>query len=208
MYPLPLSISAPPGSQPSIAKPGAAIPSTAACLRLQQRMHMPLHIQNHCRQVYRVSLALANGCHGNGHRLNHALIRAAALLHDITKNRSFVTGENHAATGEKLLRELGFASVGAIVGQHVKLRSGPDTPAITAAHIVNYADKRVLHDRIVSLDERMRYILKRYGHKPWQQQRLHAIWQETIDLETRIWEPIGQPPDALMRLIENEFRPM
>jgi uncharacterized protein len=178
------------------------VPTRLQCLRLQQRMHMPMHIQNHCRQVCRVAMALANA--GNGHwpRLDQSLIQAAALLHDITKSRSFITGENHAATGEKLLKNMGYVRIGAIVGQHVKLRYAAGAPAIGEAHIINYADKRVLHDRIVSLDERMHYILARYGHAPWQRQRLHAIWEETRSIESRIWADTGYHPDDLLRLTE------
>ena len=46
---------------------------------------------------------------------------AAALLHDITKTISFETKEHHDESGGELLRELGFASVGEIVKQHVIL---------------------------------------------------------------------------------------
>jgi len=182
--------------------PPAPVPTRLQCLRLQRRMHMPMHIQNHCRQVCQVALALTNA--GNSHwpMLDRALIQAAALLHDITKNRSFITGENHAATGENLLKKMGYARLGAIVGQHVKLRRANDSPAISEAHIINYADKRVLHDRIVSLDERMQYIMARYGHAPWQRQRLHAIWKETRGIESRIWAVTGHHPDDLPRLVE------
>ena len=53
--------------------------------------------------------------------LNRDLIRAAALLHDITKTRSFVTSENHALTGGQFLSDLGYPEVGDLVRQHVRL---------------------------------------------------------------------------------------
>jgi len=102
------------------------------------------------------------------------MIRAAALLHDITKTRSFQTLEDHAETGARLVADLGYPEVGRIIGQHVRLESYPPARTPSEAEIVNYADKRVLHDRIVSLDERMGYILKKYGDAPDDLSRLLA----------------------------------
>ncbi|HCX90460.1 MAG TPA: hypothetical protein DHT43_08120 [Deltaproteobacteria bacterium] len=61
------------------------IPSEEACRRLISEMGMMEHIMAHSRQVCRISLLLADHLDHAG--LNRELIRAAALLHDITKTR-------------------------------------------------------------------------------------------------------------------------
>ena len=95
------------------------IPTEDECWRLIARMGMLENIVAHSRQVCRVSLLIAESLSSDG--LDRDLIGAAALLHDITKTRSFTTQEDHAETGERLLSELGFPEVGKVVGQHVRL---------------------------------------------------------------------------------------
>ena len=121
------------------------------------------NIVAHSIRVCQVATLLTESLNANGHDLDGNLIRAAALLHDITKTRSLGTSENHARSGADYLRELGYPEVGDIVGQHVNLADFHSEREPTAAEVVNYADKRVLHDQIVSLEERMAYIKERYG---------------------------------------------
>ena len=54
-----------------------------------------------------------------------------------------------------LLQEMGFISVAAIVEQHVVLTNFNPRGALDEREVVFYADKRVMHDRIVTLDERV-----------------------------------------------------
>ena len=69
-------------------------------------------------------------------------------------------------TGGRLLTDLGWPEVGDIVRQHVHLDANGHPGPPTEVEIVNYADKRVMHDSIVSLEQRMDYILQRYGTTP------------------------------------------
>jgi putative nucleotidyltransferase with HDIG domain len=120
------------------------------------------HIVAHSLQVMRVSLAVIDHLK-NGVSVNRDLVAAAALLHDITKTRSFVTKERHDASGGALLRELGFPHVAEIVEQHVTIRNVNLHGELEEREIVYYADKRVLHDTIVTIDERVNDIMQRYG---------------------------------------------
>ena len=133
--------------------------------------------------------------------LNPSLVRAAAMLHDITKTRSFSTRENHAATGADLLGRRGYPEVGDIVGQHVTLDHYPKVAPPVEAEIVNYADKRVLHDRIVSLEDRMDYILERYGDRPERRERIQWLWQQSIRLENRIFAHLPFPPEMIAPML-------
>ena len=160
------------------------------------------HIVDHSEQVCRVAICLADNLNREGIRLNLSLIRAAALLHDITKTRSFKTNENHAETGGKFLQERGFAEVGHIIAQHVKL----ETYAVLSnrpveAEIVNYADKRVLHDQIVSLTDRMAYILDRYADSVESRERILGLWAKSKDLEKRIFDYLPFLPEDLKQTL-------
>ena len=178
------------------------IPSNRTCYRLILEMEMMDHIVDHSRRVRRVALFLVDRLAERGISLNRDLVSAAALLHDITKTRSFETGENHARTGAQYLGALGYPEVGDIVGQHVKLRNCDPVANITEAVIVNYADKRVLHDRVVSLAERMDYILKRYGRDSSAQAHLFNLWKITIEIENRLFAHLPFTPDDLAHLLE------
>jgi len=138
------------------------IPSRDECDGLMARYSMLPNIVAHSRQVMRVSLSIADNLKSDA-AMNRDLVMAAALLHDITKTRSLETREPHDQSGGELLRELGFASVGEIVKQHVILYDFNPHARLEEREVVNYADKRVMHDRIVSLAERMEDLIQRYG---------------------------------------------
>ncbi len=183
-----------------------AIPSEPECRRLIADMGMLEHIVAHSQQVCRVALLLAGRLELP--RRDRELIRAAALLHDITKTRSFRTGEDHAETGECLIRELGYPEVAAVVGQHVRLRrTGRPSAVPAAAEVVNYADKRVLHDRIVPLAERMGYILARYGATPERKRWIMGLRERSEKLEARLFSRLPFAPADVSRLLAEEPHP-
>ncbi len=173
------------------------IPSKNDCFQLMCRMQMLEHIVTHSIQVCRVAMCLTDHLKLNGMQMNGQLVRAAALLHDITKTRSFETEENHALTGGQVLTDFGYPQVGDLVRQHVRLDHYSAPQNLSEAVIVNYADKRVLHDRIVSLNERMRYILKRYGTKAEHTHRIQLLQEKTAALEKHIFKHLPFSPDDL-----------
>ncbi len=176
------------------------IPSEAHCRRMSSDLGMLDNIVVHCLQVCRVSLFLTDHLGLPG--LNRELIRAAALLHDITKTRSFQTLEDHAETGARLLTDLGYPGVALIVGQHVRLDCYPVSPtAPTDAEIVNYSDKRVLHDKIAPLSERMGYILEKYGGSPERKRNILLLWEKSETLEKRLFTGLPFSPDELNGLL-------
>jgi uncharacterized protein len=99
----------------------------------------------------------------NGVPINRNMVMAAALFHDITKTRSLQTRESHDQSGGELLRELGFVRIGEIVKQHVILLDFNPQEKLEEREIINYADKRVMYHRIVSLAERVEDLIQRYG---------------------------------------------
>jgi uncharacterized protein len=176
------------------------IPSEELCRRIISEMGMLENIVAHSLQVCRVSLLLTDRLGLPG--LKRELIRAAALLHDITKTRSFHTDEDHAETGARLLVDLGYPEVARIVGQHVRLdRYTLTSSTPTDAEIVNYSDKRVLHDKIVPLSDRMGYILEKYGRSPERKRNILLLLEKTEKLERRLFAGLPFSPGDLIGLL-------
>lgn len=183
------------------------IPERAQCLSLLDDMDMPEHILAHSQLVCQVALLLSDALQASGVALNRPLVHASALLHDITKPRSFTTGENHAKTGGEYLTGLGFPEVGEVVRQHVVLDAYFAAEQPNEAEIVNYADKRVLHDKIVPLDQRMQYILERYAKTDTHVRMLQKVWEQTDQLEKRLFAYLNFTPLQLCDRVDAERCP-
>lgn len=147
-----------------------SLPSIADCLQFGDDYGMYDNIRAHSLQVARVSYVLYQGLVGCGSAQNipsQELILAGALLHDIAKTLCLQEGCKHADVGFKICMELGYPEIADIVGQHVILSSYDEElyskGQFNAAAIVYYADKRVRHEEIVSLDQRLAYIIDVYG---------------------------------------------
>lgn len=149
--------------RPETAEKSVLLPDEAACERMARRYGMPENIWRHSMRVRDVAKRLALELKKAGQDIDLQLVEAAALLHDITKARGIKTGEDHSETGRKLLEALGYPEVGRVVGNHVILHIDTDPRKVTEDEVVNYADKRVMHDRIVSLGERFQDLRARYG---------------------------------------------
>ena len=173
------------------------IPSKKVCFQHMCRMQMLENIVAHSIQVCRVGMCLVEHLKLQGFKINGQLVQTAALLHDITKTRSFETEENHALTGGQVLTDFGYPEVGDLVRQHVRLDDYSEQKNLSEVVIVNYADKRVLHDRIVSLDERMGYIQERYGTRPEHKRRIQLLWEKTAALEKHIFKYLPFSPGDL-----------
>ncbi len=181
------------------------IPSHEQCLQMMREMRMMDHIVAHSFQVCRVALFLAQELNRGDNGLNCDLIRAAALLHDITKTRSFDSGENHALTGGQFMAQQGYPEIGEVVRQHVKLDEYRDSGELSETEIVNYADKRVLHDEIVDLDQRLEYILQRYARGAEHRQLIHRLWEKSKILENRIFRRLAFSPADLKNVIDTHI---
>jgi putative nucleotidyltransferase with HDIG domain len=163
-------------------------------------MDMMDHIIDHSIMVSNVALCLCRFL-GKKFSLNIAEVRSAALLHDITKTRSFTTGEVHAETGGLLLTQMGYPEIGDIIRQHVMLDTCTLDSPVSEPEIVNYADKRVLHDQVVSLEKRLEYIKVRYGTKSEFKDRIQRMWTKTVALEQKLFKQLPFEPAQLSDLV-------
>ncbi|MDQ5985466.1 MAG: hypothetical protein CSYNP_01176 [Syntrophus sp. SKADARSKE-3] len=131
-------------------------------MELMVQYAMLPNIIDHSIQVMRVSLAIVDNLK-SGITISRDLVVAAALLHDITKTRSLSSKERHEKSGGELLRDMGLTCIAEIVEQHVHLPDLDPLGKLEEREIVYYADKRVMHDRIVSIEERYQDLMQRYG---------------------------------------------
>jgi putative nucleotidyltransferase with HDIG domain len=172
-----------------------AIPTREECLELMERLAMPAHIRRHSEAVARVALLLARELVGRGAALDLALIESAALLHDVGKARGLETHVDHAKLGAEMLDQLGCAELAPIVRTHAGLDSFERGEPVTPALLVNYADKRVMHDAVVSLAVRFDDLAARYAHGDDARAFLERLRERYCRLETTIFETLTIGPD-------------
>ncbi len=183
------------------------IPTRDECLRLMSQYGMLSHIIDHSIEVTRVALYLAVELNKRGQRIDLGLVEAASLLHDLTKSECFKTKEDHAHTASQLLKGMGYARVGEVVAEHIQLSRKNDPSLVTEEEIVNYADKRVQHDRIVSLAERFYDLMDRYGKGQKASEEMEKLRKATFEIENKIFAILGFDPSGLqhLQLEENPF---
>lgn len=161
------------------------IPTRQQCDTLMARYAMLPNIVAHSYQVMRVALAITDSVK-DGLSIHRDKVIAGALLHDITKTRSLETKEHHDASGGALLRELGFLGIAEMVEQHVRLHTLDLDGALNETEIVYYADKRVMHDTIVTLDKRMSDLIVRYGRDEETIRRIVQNKEQVLAVEKKI----------------------
>jgi len=181
------------------------VPSSDQCYNLLKKYAVPDHIIRHSEVVSRVAVFLAVRLNSSGENLSIAAVKAAALLHDITKMEGIESRQDHAKTGRRLLEGLGFRRIGEIVGEHIRLRGGREAHPLTEEEIINYSDKRVMHTEIVTLRERFADLRRRYGLKGSDKntiERIMALEDRAYELEKRIFSGLDFAPEELLQRME------
>lgn len=145
-------------------------PSVSVCFGLMDQFEMLPNIKEHSIVVAKLAAALHIKLDKSHHKTElpaKNLLIAGGLLHDIAKTKCIKEGCHHANEGAEICENLNLPQIAEIVREHVLLQDfDPERykqGIFNAKELVYYADKRVMHDKIVSLDERLDYILERYG---------------------------------------------
>jgi uncharacterized protein len=182
------------------------IPTRTECLALLRDYGVPEHIIDHSIVVERVALFLAGELARAGNEADTALVSAGALLHDIDKMRGLAEGRSHGEMGAETAERLGYGEVAPLVGQHVRVLNYADNGAVDEAKLVNYADKRVNHEQIVTLDERFEYLFQRYGSaSPEARERIAEMKRLTGAIEDQIFARLAINPGDIKNLIEEQY---
>ncbi|HAY21360.1 MAG TPA: metal-dependent phosphohydrolase [Desulfobacterales bacterium] len=182
---------------------GRGHPSETECLRLMDEYAMLPNIRAHSRRVHDVALLLGEHLFEAGLKLELPLLKAGALLHDIAKTATINNGGDHARLGAEWLSRRGHPAVAEIIREHVCLSRNPEEPwPLREVEIVNYADKRVLHDRVVTLNQRFDDLRQRYGRTEAALSRITANQRRSQCLEQKIFAHITISPDDLLAINE------
>lgn len=91
--------------------------------------------------------------------------------------------------------------MGEIVGCHIELPISIAMGPLSSEEIVNYADKRVLHEAIVTLEKRFEDLIGRYGLTPEHSLRLKRLEEQSRRIEQKIFSTLDLVPEALSHLL-------
>jgi uncharacterized protein len=182
--------------------------SRPECMKLLEKIDMPCHIRRHSLMVAEVALFLGKLLNRNSSKLDLRLIEAAALLHDVGKQQSLEKGGDHALLGARMLEGIVHPAIARIVSEHVWLEPSHIVAPLTESVIVNYSDKRVKHDQIVSVEERYDDLIARYSKSPTHRQHLLDKLNLYIELEKKIFAHLDIAPLGveIMGLTIDDFK--
>lgn len=187
------------------------IPSRAECLKLMDQFEMLDNIKAHSLKV---ALAAETIITSLAETLPSSqlpeikLVMAGALLHDIAKTPCLKDGCRHSELGAEMCKELGYENLVEIVREHVILTDYSSAQChlgyFRAKEIVYYADKRVKHDQITPLEDRLLYIISRYSKgNSHIEAHIRKNFQTAIDLEKALFSFIPFQPDELNQNLLN-----
>jgi putative nucleotidyltransferase with HDIG domain len=179
----------------------AKYPTLTECLDLMTTYRMLPNIREHSERVRDVALMVAGHLAAAGVALDLGLVEAGALLHDIAKTATLHNGGEHARLGAQWLIDLGYPAVAEIVREHVWLSRNPSEPGpLREVEMINYADKRVLHNQVVTLPRRFDDLRRRYGRTPEINQRILNNEKRSLILEQKIFARLTISPDDILVL--------
>lgn len=168
------------------------LPSRAECLAQLKKHHTPQHIVEHSLAVNKVANYLADQFNKAGIKVNKDLIDRASLLHDIVR---LTTVGHHAEEGARIFAHA-YPEMAQVMAKHRLSAIIKDSLKTWEEKIVYYADKRVNHTAIVSLDERMAEGRKRWHvHKTEYHQEI--ILNKMKELEKEIFAKINKSPEII-----------
>jgi len=207
------------------------LPTKEECYNLLKEYHVPRNVVAHSENVAKVSIFLAKKLKDKGQDVNIELVERAALLHDLVRICDFKSFEkdhfkdfgfeitddeyeemkkvrekfidqHHAEACFDILKEQ-YPELALVIKKHryIYIMSKNDKPKTWEEKIVYYADKRVKHDEIVSLKDRLDDGEKRNHHMAEKDSERRAKLRNlNFELEKEIFNIIEINPEALNNL--------
>ncbi len=178
------------------------IPTVDQCFELMERYGMLENIKAHSIMVEKVANIIAREIMKSGTDISMAVITAGALMHDIGKTPCLNTRADHAAKGSEICILNHIEEIAEIVKEHVIIEGFNPDGEVNEKEIIYYADKRIKHDKLVSLEERLDYLLIRYakGNK-----RIEGLIEENFiqcrKVEKKIFSLLSFRPEDLADMI-------
>ncbi len=160
------------------------VPTREECLNYLKLYNLPRHIIDHSILVARVALEICTLALQKGMHVHTRAVVASALLHDVGKFYCVEHGGCHNQLGASLVMELtGNPAIAQGVMHHVYWPGAVDIHKFFLPLAILYSDKRVMHDRIVSLETRYSDIYRRYGINERMQGLIRQSWQQTLHIQ-------------------------
>jgi HD superfamily phosphohydrolase YqeK len=201
------------------------LPTHKECLAIIEAHHVPPHIVSHSMIVAKLAVFLARKLKEKGESVDLNHTESACLLHDIVRVCDIkeldysrigrpITAEDkekwhqlqtkyqeipHEDAAYDILKER-YPALALTIKKHryTALLDEKEKPATWEEKLLYYADKRVMHDKIVSLDERLTEGHKRnalFSESQAQRQAIIAKVDPLIfKMEKEIFDKIGLNP--------------
>jgi len=211
------------------------LPSRKDCYEIFSKYKTPNHIIRHCEAVNLVANVIAYELKKNGVLINMALVDRCSLMHDALRYVDFKeidynkfeekVSEEDKRFYEDIIKKYNGVKHGVAVAD--ALNNYPTMASILHKHgfseiidglntweekIVYYADKRVLHDKFVTLGERIEDGRKRYGEEKSnakqasglvvKKEKAEKIYRMIYILEKEIFDILGINPEKLNDLLK------
>lgn len=175
------------------------IPTDEECRRHWDECAVPDHIREHSRLVGLIAgevgrLGEEAGAVAPG--IARAA-RASGLLHDVAKLYCVEHGGNHAQLGAAWIRaRTGNPAIAQGVLHHVWWPFDVDPTKYFLPLVVQYADKRVRHQSVVSVGARFADLFERYGKNDFARERIKRSHQQGQAIENTLSELLEVPLHA------------
>jgi putative nucleotidyltransferase with HDIG domain len=163
------------------------IPSLMECrVLLTKKFPVARSLLEHCQKVAQVASRLVEELNRSGYQLNSNLVVAAGLFHDMAKGQP-----NHAKTGEKILKELGFPAVAKVVGTHRDIFPRKKNRLIEE-EVLYLADKMVRGNQLVPLQEGYQIAKERFSSDPRAGIAAEKRWADAFLIKEKVEKKMGR----------------
>jgi len=191
---------------------------------LLNEFQTPQNVRRHCEMVTQVALELGTKLIEKGEIISLGFLYEAAMLHDLmrlidfhelrkenfteevtedkwkiwTKLREKYQGRNHAEVAQEILFRRGRSEIAEIIRKHCTsciLAKKKEEELITwEDKLLYYADKRVKHTKVVSVQERFRLGREQNLRMKKSKKEFAIIEKKVLELEKEIFDIIEENP--------------
>lgn len=199
------------------------LPTQNQCLNYFDEYKVPMNIKEHCLNVQKIAIFLAEELNRSGVAVNVELVSKAALLHDLFKvvaidelkpnmfcSYSYSNEEiemwkylknKYVGMHECEVAYFFFVKEFPELAKTIRDSSNPlKDDKNFEEEIIHYADWRILNNQIVHINQRLSDLKRRYfrGDDYWENRK-----ELMVKIETKIFSHLNFSPEELKGIFEN-----